>query len=118
MVSPAYVKKLTGVRNEDEEESGNRMSSFNNAVSASSQTQHRIEDSRFEATFQIILTEPGQEKVVQRILFEKMGVIYVFNPNLISNPNPRNMTWQLCLSLAYAIRQALNCITLYQNIIF
>jgi len=55
---------------------------------------------------------------VQRILFEKMGVIYVFNPNLISNPNPRNMTWQLCLSLAYAIRQALNCITLYQNIIF
>jgi len=36
MVSPAYVKKLTGVRNEDEEESGNRMSSFNNAVSASS----------------------------------------------------------------------------------
>jgi len=36
MVNPAYVKKLSGVRNEDEEESGTRMSSFNNAVSASS----------------------------------------------------------------------------------
>ena len=35
LVSPAYVKKLAGVRNEEDEESGNRMS-FNNAVSASS----------------------------------------------------------------------------------
>ena len=36
MVSAAYVKKMTGVRNDDDEETGNRMSSFNNAVSASS----------------------------------------------------------------------------------
>ena len=36
MLSPAYVKKMTGVRNDEDEDSGNRMSSFNNAVSASS----------------------------------------------------------------------------------
>jgi len=36
MVSSAYVKKMSGGRNEDDEESGNRMSTFNNAVSASS----------------------------------------------------------------------------------
>ena len=36
MVSSAYVKKISGGRNEDEEESGNRMTTFNNAVSASS----------------------------------------------------------------------------------
>ena len=36
MVSAAYVKKMSGVRNDEDEETGNRMSSFNNAVSASS----------------------------------------------------------------------------------
>ena len=36
MVSSAYVKKMSGGRNEDDEETGNRMSTFNNAVSASS----------------------------------------------------------------------------------
>ena len=36
MLSPAYVKKMTGVRNDEDDDSGNRMSSFNNAVSASS----------------------------------------------------------------------------------
>ena len=37
MVSSAYVKKTAGGRNdEDEEAGGSRMSSFNNAVSASS----------------------------------------------------------------------------------
>ena len=36
MVSSAYVKKMSGVRNDEDDETGNRMSSFNNAVSASS----------------------------------------------------------------------------------
>ena len=36
MVSAAYVKKMSGVRNDEDDETGNRMSSFNNAVSASS----------------------------------------------------------------------------------
>ena len=36
MVSSAYVKKMSGGRTEEEEDSGNRMSTFNNAVSASS----------------------------------------------------------------------------------
>ena len=34
-VSAAYVKKIAGVRNEEDEDGGERMS-FNNAVSASS----------------------------------------------------------------------------------
>lgn len=36
MLSPAYVKKMSGTRTEEDEESGNRMGSYNNAVSASS----------------------------------------------------------------------------------
>ena len=37
MVTAAYVKKISGVRNDEDDDSGNRISSFNNsAVSASS----------------------------------------------------------------------------------
>ena len=36
MMSPAYVKKMSGTRTEEDEETGNRGGAFNNAVSASS----------------------------------------------------------------------------------
>ena len=36
MLSPAYVKKTSGTRTEEDEETGNRAGTFNNAVSASS----------------------------------------------------------------------------------
>ena len=36
MMSPAYVKKMSGSRTEEDDETGNRMGSYNNAVSASS----------------------------------------------------------------------------------
>ena len=36
MLSPAYVKKMSGTRTEEDEKCGKKMGSYNNAVSASS----------------------------------------------------------------------------------